>query len=80
MSPTKNSKIICFSRRPELGKDPGFWLARVKAAGKKPLEVLKDDSTKATLKTRLDPWGKVCLQKMKKVLQRIGYSIVKTIA
>ncbi|MFO7761846.1 MAG: lipopolysaccharide kinase InaA family protein [Thermodesulfobacteriota bacterium] len=60
-----NSKVICLSRELELGEDPDSWLARVKAAGREPLKVVKGDSAKLTLKTILEPWGQVCLQEMK---------------
>lgn len=51
-------------REPQLKYNPGFWLSRIKAAAGEPLKVLKSDSDKLTLKTRLEPWGEVCLQDM----------------
>ncbi|MFP3982374.1 MAG: protein kinase domain-containing protein [Desulfurivibrionaceae bacterium] len=41
---------------------PGYWLPRVKSAAENPNKVLKSDNDKLTLKTRLEPWGEVCLQ------------------
>lgn len=63
-------KVFFLIRKTKLKLAPSRWLEVLENALNSPVEVIKEDKFKRTIRTYLAPWGQVCVQELKCGIKR----------
>jgi tRNA A-37 threonylcarbamoyl transferase component Bud32 len=66
----EKQKVFCLIRDTKLKLSPTRWLEVLENALSSPVQVIKEDKPKRTVRTFLAPWGEICLQDLKCGIKR----------
>jgi tRNA A-37 threonylcarbamoyl transferase component Bud32 len=63
-------KVFCLIRDTKINLAPNRWLEVLENALNSPVQIIKEDKPKRTVRTFLAPWGEICLQDLKCGIKR----------
>ena len=66
----EKQKVFCLIRDTKLNLAPNRWLEVLENALNSPVQIIKEDKPKRTVRTFLAPWGEICLQDLKCGIKR----------